>query len=138
MTRSGGGVRVRDGSRESRRCHIHGVRRVAVVLGGMGLVAGCVSSDVSGPSESGSSGPSPSGPTISNLVVLTGPNRALRFQMSATDPEGDVSGGRCLLRAFGITGNPSITVTPAVPPNPAAPLTVTCTLTVPSGLTGQR
>lgn len=106
-----------------------GIRRVAVVLVGMGLGAGCGSSDPSGPN--------PSAPTVANLSVATGPDRTLLFQMSATDPEGDIVGGRCIFRSTTFVGNPLMTVTTAVPPNATAPLRVTCALTVPSGFTGQ-
>jgi hypothetical protein len=109
---------------------VSGIRHVAVVtLVGLGLGMGCGSSD--------SSGPNRSAPTISDLVVLNGTNRALLLRMSATDPQGDVPGGSCIFRSTTFSGDPIMTVTAVVPPNPTAPLTVTCTLTVPSGLTGQ-
>lgn len=106
-----------------------GIRRVVVVLVGMGLSGGCGSSDPSGPN--------PSAPTVTNLSVLAGPTRTLLFRMSATDPEGDIVGGRCIFRSTTFIGIPIMTVTTAVPPNSTAPLTVTCTLTIPSGFTGQ-
>lgn len=106
-----------------------GIRRVAVALCGMSLAWGCGSSD--------SSGPDASAPTISNLIVFTGPNRTLVLQMGAADPDADLVGGDCILAALGFTGTPVMTVASAVPPSATAPLTVTCTLSVPSGLTGR-
>jgi hypothetical protein len=108
---------------------VSGIRRVVVVLVGMGLGVGCGSSDPSGPNASA--------PTVANLSLATGPNRTLIFQMIATDPEGDIVGGRCIFRSTTFIGNPIMTVTPAVPPNPTAPLAVTCTLTIASAFTGQ-
>lgn len=106
-----------------------GMWRVTAVLGAMTLALGCGDSD--------SSGPSTPAPIISNLIVSTGPNRTLVFQMGASDPDADLVGGHCTFTALGFAGLPTMSVAAAVPPNPNAPLTVTCTLPVPVGLTGR-
>ena len=108
---------------------MNGIQHVAVLLCGLALGWGCGSDDASGPTVSA--------PTISNLIVSTGPNRTLVFQMGAADPDADLIGGHCTLTAAGFTGTPTMTVASAVPPNPATPLTVTCTLSVPSQAAGQ-
>lgn len=105
-----------------------GAWRVGVALLGL-VVGGCGSS---GPSM-----PDSSAPTISNLTVPTGTDRALILRMSATDPQSDILGGRCVLSSLQFTANPVMAVTTATPPNPAAPLTVTCTMIAPPGFTGR-
>lgn len=108
---------------------MRGVRRVAVALCLAGLTAACDGTD------SATSGTNVSAPTISDLVISEGPDRTLLFQVTATDPQGDMLGGTCNLSVAGFDATGQITPAPGTS-STATTATIVCTVGVASGFTG--
>src|SRR5262245_13653716 len=104
-------------------------RRVVLALWAAGLAAGCTTSD------SGMTGPSASVPTISDLTICSGANQTVVFRVIATDSDGDLAGGSCIVHAGGFDVSATIVVGPGTPAN-ATTAVVACTVAVSPGASG--
>jgi hypothetical protein len=109
---------------------VRGVRSVAVALCLVSLTAACDGTD-----SSSTSGANVAAPTISNLVISDGADRTLLFQVTATDPQGDMLGGTCNLIAAGFNVTGQIVPAPGSPGSATAAVIV-CTVGVAPAFTG--
>jgi hypothetical protein len=105
-------------------------RRVVLSLWAAGLAAGCTASD------STMTGPSASAPTISDLTISSGANQTVVFRVTARDPDGDIAGGTCVIRAEDFDVSATIVVGPGAPAS-ATTAVVACTVAVSPGASGQ-
>ena len=80
-------------------------------------------------------GPSASVPTIADLVVSPGGNQTVVFRVTATDPDGDIAGGSCIIHAAGFDVGATIVLGPGAPAT-ATTAVVTCTVVVSPGASG--
>ena len=109
---------------------MRGTRCVAILVCLAGLTAACNS-----PGSSSISGTSVAAPTISDLVISEGQDRTLIFQVTASDPQGDMLGGTCNLSAAGFNATGQITPAPGTSSS-ATTATISCTVGVAPGFTG--
>ena len=80
-------------------------------------------------------GSSASVPTISDLTISPGGNQTVVFRVTATDADGDIAGGSCIIHAAGFDVGATIVLGPGAPAN-ATTAVVTCTVSVSSGASG--
>jgi len=76
-----------------------------------------------------------SAPTISNLTIADGGGQTVVFRVTATDPDGDLAGGSCIIHAAGFDVSAMIVAAPGAPAT-ATTAVLACTVGVTPGASG--